>query len=541
METDGRAVHTTTLRDYLHILRRRKWVVLQVTVLLPVVAVALSLQQQKLYEASAEVLLSSQNLAAQLTGTQSGSANVPPDRIGQTQAEIARVPEIARRVLERVKSSDMTVVRFLDASSVSAVTNSDFLRFSVTDHDPVLARRFVNAYADEYTAYRRQLDTASISRALADVNTTLAQLASHGEQKSALYANLVVHQQTLRSIEVLQTANASVLERAGAVVQTQPKTTRNGIVGLFLGLVFGISLAFLREALDTHVRSAEEIGQRFGGVPLLARLPAPSKRMREDSRLVMLKDSTGLQAEAVRNFRTNVDFVTLGRNIRAIMVVSAVEGEGKSTAVANLAVAAALAGRHVVLVDMDLRRPYIDKFFDLSGPGITQVALGQVTLEEALVPIAMSDGVPSGESRGGDVGTNAGMRGIPKPAKGMLEVLPSGLIPPDPGEFATTKEVTDILAELRERADLVLIDTPPVLRVGDAMALATRVDGIIAVTRMKIVRRHMLTEFARRLMTAPAPLLGVVITDADREEGYGEAYGKGYYEKLHHRSETAPD
>ena len=109
---DGHTAHAATLRDYLHILRRRKWIVLQAVVLVPLAAVLFSLHQQKLYQASAQVLLSSQNLAAQLTGTQSAAGYQPPDRVAQTQADVARVPTLAQRVLARVPGTALTAPQF---------------------------------------------------------------------------------------------------------------------------------------------------------------------------------------------------------------------------------------------------------------------------------------------------------------------------------------------------------------------------------------------------------------------------------------------
>ena len=132
-------------------------------------AVLFSLNQQKLYQATAQVFLSSQNLAAQLTGTQSTGINLQPDRIAQTQADVARVPQLAQRVLRSVPGAGLTPEQLLLDSSVSTTANADILTFSVTNHDPALARQLVNAYAAAYTVYRRQLDTAPIARALANV------------------------------------------------------------------------------------------------------------------------------------------------------------------------------------------------------------------------------------------------------------------------------------------------------------------------------------------------------------------------------------
>jgi len=522
--TAGHAGHAATLRDYLHVLRRRKWIILQAAVLVPAAAIGFSLHQQKLYRASAQVLLSSQNLATELTGTQQTGVSVQPDRVAQTQADVARVPAIAARVLRRVPGTGLTVQRFLSRSGVSTATNADILTFEVMNRDASLARRLVDEYAASYTVYRRSLDTAAIHTALQSVDARIGQLVDAGGRGGALYASLVERQQTLATMQALQTSNAAVVQQAQKVVQVQPKTSRNAILGIFLGIVLGIGLAFLREALDTRVRNAEEIGERLGGLSLLARVPVPSKKLRAKNRLVMLDSPTGVQAEAFRMLRTNLDFATLGRNARTIMVTSAVEQEGKSTTIANLAVALARTGQRVVLVDLDLRRPFLHKFFDLDSPGITQVALGHISLEEALVPVAIADARQRWKANGNGNGNGNGHGAV----KGILEVLPSGPTPPDPGEFVGTAVLSEILEELRMRADFVLIDAPPVLHVGDAMALSTKVDGILVVTRMQVVRRHMLNELARQLANAPTPVLGFVVTAADEEESYGYGYGYGY-------------
>jgi polysaccharide biosynthesis transport protein len=522
--TTGHSSHAATLRDYLHVVQRRKWIIAQAVVLVPLAAVLFSLHQTKLYQAKAQVLLSSQNLAAQLTNTQSTGINLQPDRIAQTQAGVARVPTIAARVIGIANRPQLGVQGFLDNSSVSTSPNADLLTFSVTNHDPSLARRLVDLYAREYTIYRRQIDTAAIGTALRTLNARIHSLVKAGGRHSALYAQLVDRQQTLATMDALQTANATVVQQADNATQVQPKPTRNGILGLLLGIVLGIGLAFLWEALDTRVRNAQEIGERLGGLSLLARIPAPDKKLRSTNHLVMVDEPTGVHAEAFRMLRTNLDFATLGRDVRTVMVTSAVQQEGKSTTLANLAVALARSGKRVVLVDLDLRRPFVDKFFRITGPGLTQVALGQASLDAALAPVAILEG--RGGSNGNGNGNGNGHQGE---LKGVLEVLASGPLPPDPGEFVATTALSEILEELRERADIVLVDAPPTLNVGDAMTLSTKVDGILVVTRMKTVRRQMLNELSRVLAGSPTPVLGYVVTGADDEEGYGYGYGYGAY------------
>jgi polysaccharide biosynthesis transport protein len=520
---DEHTTHAIGLRHYLHVVRRRKWIILLAVLVTSLAALAISLQQQSLYRAEAQVLLSSQDLAADLTGREQAVA--PTERVAQTQAEVARVLELARRTLARVPGTDLSPQEFLGDSSVSTDVTTDLLIFSVTNPDPALAQRLVNAYAQAYTTYRRQLDTSSIRNALAGVGRRLARLANADQTNSALYRTLSGRQQTLQTMQALQTANASVVETALDASKTQPKTSRNVILGFVLGLVLGVGLAFIYEALDTRVRSADEIADHLGGIPLLAQVPAPNRKMRAENQLVMLADPRGPQAETFRMLRTNLELMVLDRDVGAVMVTSAVEQEGKSTTTANLGVALARAGRRVALVDLDLRQPFLHRFFDLRGPGVTQVALGRATLDDALTRIAITD---VGTSRGPERANGGQQNDAVRKVKGVLEVLPSGPLPPDPGEFVGTRAVAEILADLRQRVDLVLVDTPPMLHVGDAMTLSSRIDGIIVVTRMKIVRRRMLNELGRRLAAARAATLGYVVTDAGGADGYGYGYGYGY-------------
>jgi polysaccharide biosynthesis transport protein len=526
LRTEGAHQHGSTLRDYLRVVRRRRWIILLAVILVPLAAVLFSVRQESMYQASAEVLLSQQNLAAALTGTTSATPNQLPDRVAQTQADLARVPEVASRTLAAV-GLRRSPGAFLGHSSVAAKSNADLLEFTVTDHSPEQAATLASAYAKQYVRYRQELDTASLQRARAEVGVRIRQLEGAGTTHIPLYGSLVEKDQQLATMEALQTSNASVVRTADGATQVQPRPLRNGILGLALGLVLGLGLAFLWEALDTRVRSADEIAERLG-LPLLARLPAPPRQLRKDERLVMLAEPRGVQAEAFRMLRTNLEFVRLGRDVRTIMISSAVEEEGKSTTVANLAVALARAGQRVALVDLDLRRPFLDHFFDLRyRPGLTQVALGQTKLEDALIPIAITDTTDRPRAEAANGNGNVTVRPTASLATGGLRVLVSGPLPPNAGEFVGSEALAYILGQLRERFDTILIDAPPMLQVGDPLALSAHVDALFLVTRMNVVRRPMLGEVRRLLDTAPSLKLGFVLTGAETEDSYG--YSGGYY------------
>ncbi len=526
MNSGPKAAHATTLRDYLNVVRRRKWIILQGLVLVPAAAVLFSLQQEPLYQSTAEVLIGRQNLAASLTGTIDPTVYQQADRIIQTQANLARVPEVARRVLQHAGlAGTETPNEFLARSSVSAKQNADMLDFRVTDPSPSLAALLATLYANEFTIYRREIDTASLERARSEVEDRMAQLEKERKTSSALYTALVEKEQQLSTMEALQTSNAFVVKSAEDAEQVQPRPVRNGVLGFALGLVLGLGLAFLWEALDTRIRSADELEHQLG-LPLLARIPEPPRRLRRGNRLAMLANPRGVHAETFRMLKMNLEFMKLGREVKTIMVTSAVEQEGKSTTVANLAVALARAGESVCLVDLDLRRPYLDQFFDLRDrPGLTQVVLGQVELQAALTPIVVPGSGKAAEPKRNANGNGNGANGV---TGGVLYVLTAGAIPPNAGELVVTEMVASLIAELREQFTTVLIDAPPVLQVGDAMALSSKVDGVFVVTRMNVVRRPMVREFRRALDASPALKLGFAVTGAENEESYG--YG-GYYER----------
>jgi len=382
------------------------------------------------------------------------------------------------------------------------------LRFNVSDPSPQLAVVLATAYAHQYTLYRRDLDTTAYKAAQKELREQMAKLGASGvDPESSLYSNLLEQHQNLSTLVALQVSNASVLREAEGAYQTSPRTKMNGALGLFLGIVIGLGLAFLREALDRRVRADQNLDTVID-LPLLGRLAAPPKQA-EARQLAMISRPTTPEAESFRLLRANLELANLDLHARTIMVTSASQQEGKTTTIANLAVALASSGRRVALVDLDLRDPALGRIFGLQmRAGVTQVVLGDVQLADALtrIPLASEQIGPSGRA---------------PYTIGTLDVLPAGSIPPNPAEVAASAAVADILRELAESVDIVLVDVPPLLVVSDAVTLGARVDAVVVVIRLNVTDRGTLHQLTRVLSSVPSAKLGYVLTGAEMPEGYG--------------------
>ena len=513
-----------TLADYLAILQRRRWVAIVPLLLVPIVAFVYSSGQDATYAASSEVLLSRQDLGSSLSGVTNADIFTDADRFATTQAALARVPEVARRAIAQAKVDGVTPGALLASSSVAPRGNADLLSFTVRSGDPEVATDLATAYAEGYTAYRLELDTAALANARKDLERSLDELRSEGSTNTPLYRSLVQKVQELRTMELLQT-RAEVVKTAGEASQVAPTPRRNAILGAALGLLLGLAAVFLWEALDRRVRDEEEI-HRTLGMPLLARIPAP-----RGDRLAMLDDPSAADAEAVRRLRTSIEFANLDVKAKVLMVTSCVGEEGKTTTISNLAIALARAGHRVSLVDLDLRKPMIGRFFGLElRPGLADAAIERIELERALVPVNLGAAEPIRLARSTRrLPTTDDESGDRKAhGEGQLYVLPAGFLPASPGELVGTEAVAGILARLREQMDFVLVDAPPMLTVSDAATLSTRVDGIAVVVRLGLVNRPMLRDLARELEASPAPKLGFILTGAGAAEQYAVgAYTRG--------------
>lgn len=216
--------------------------------------------------------------------------------------------------------------------------------------------------------------------------------------------------------------------------------------------------------------------------------------------LITISNPRSPIAEAYRALRTNLEFSNLDKSLRALLVTSAGAEEGKSTTLANLAVTIAQSGKRVILVDADLRRPTQHQIFELKN----NVGLTDMARDDALLaaPPLQDSGVPN------------------------LQILTSGQLPPNPAEILGSKRMSDILAALLERADLILFDAPPVLAVTDAVVLSAKMDGVLLVVSAGKTKRENAKKARAQLEKINARILGAVVNNVKAEKGASYYYAE---------------
>jgi succinoglycan biosynthesis transport protein ExoP len=539
VSSSGTDPSATTLREYASVVWRRRAVVIACLIGVPIVAVGVSSLQSAQYTASADVLIRMENLAATLSGIPDTTAGGDPARLLETQARLARTPDVAAAAL-KATGGGVSATDFLDSSSVSPNPNADILTFTVTAASPEAAIRLVNSYAAAYARYRTSLDVGPVKQALGTVNTRLAALRVAGETKLPLYETLLEKQQELVSIRALRSQSAVLIDPATTAPKTQPRLKFAGLAGALAGLLVGIALALTREAIENRPRSSTELQEQLG-LRVLGRLPFTKKG---GTGLAVIERPDSVDAEAYRLLRANFDYAAAGFDGRVFAVTSLVEGEGKSTIASNLAIALARVGRKVILVDCDPLRPVLSARFQISRPsvGVFDVAIGRASLEAALCWVSVDNPTTLGNAGGalplhadqktpGRQGTVDLKRHLARQPKagpvGTLRVLPALPASAEASDHMVSTQLGGLLARLHDEADIVIVDSAP-LTTSVGMGVGRLVDGLIVVSNMSILRRPMIRRLATLLKELDAAKLGLVLTGDDDDPSAEYGYGYGY-------------
>ena len=506
------------LRDYLRLLRRRRWTILGTVAVIVGAAAAASFVRTPIYRAQAQLLVQTQDRSS-IFDPVTGQRN-DPERAVESEILVLESEPVRALVRQRVGSGpEITASSIGVADGIEVVALSD---------DPRRAAEVATAYATSYIEFRRTQASEALISAGEEIRAKIGQFQSELDgldgqiddadrqgqtgavQQLAARRDSLIRQEALFSqrLDELE-VDASVKGREALLLSpasipsspVSPQPVRDLPLALLVGLLAGGGIAFLREHLDDTIKTKEDVDAALGSVPVLAMVPSvPGWRNRSSPVLVSRTDPSSPAAESYRSLRTSIQFLGFDRPLRLLQVTSPSSSEGKTTTLANLAVALAGAGNEVVVVCCDLRRPRLHQFFGLDNSvGLTSALLGEVELGAALQSV---------------------------PGVERLKLLASGRLPPNPSEILSSRRAADLLTSLQAHGDVVLLDCPPVLPVTDAAVLSGVAEGTLLVGTAGVTRKRELTRAVEMLRQVDAPLVGMALNGVAEHADY--RYGYGY-------------
>ncbi len=478
------------LEYVLRVIRRRKLVILLALISVPLAAFIYSSQQQKEYRATATLLFESPE-----------NVTIEASRVAATNEALAGLPAIAVRTAESLGERDAApeILSSVSAGSVNEMAN--LTEISATTTSPQRSTQIANAYSRAYIDFRREADQSQAVQAIQLIERRLKQLSPG--------AAAGIQGQTLRErLNQLEVQRISEIGRTELVQPasppsspSSPRTKRNVLLGIIAGLLLGFGLAALLERIDRGASTVEELESLFD-LPLLGRIPK-SKAFAQSSLSEMLQAP---EAEAFWTLRNNLLYFRVDRDIKAIEIASAEPNDGKSTVARGLAGAMAAMGDEVVLVEADLRKD--SAFHGGRGPlldGLSTVLTG-APLDRVLLEVPVSS-----------QGANA-------TRARALWVLPSGPVPPNPGGLLESEAMKELMATLSQRFELIVIDTPALGTMSDALTLIPLVSEVVAVGGVGKTAPEDARDFINQLALRGKLPLGLIATFTPVEQGHYAYY-----------------
>jgi succinoglycan biosynthesis transport protein ExoP len=449
------------LRDYFRILRKR-WAAIAAAALLGIsVAAGFTLATTPVYEASTLVYVQVQSSGS--VGELAQGSTFIQSQV-KSFAEVVSTPRVldsAIKSLELDESSETLATSVIASAPLDTVN----IEITVTRQSPDEAATIANAV------------TASFREVVSDITE------SSGTTPVSQVSVSVLREATVPQAPI------------------SPVTSVNLLLGLLVGLAIGVGLSVLLEAIDTRIRGERDVAA-ITKAPIIGGISFDSNAVQKP--LIVQDDPRSVRAEAFRTLRTNLQFLEVEAGGKSFVITSSIPSEGKTTTAANLAIALADSGAHVVLVDGDLRRPKVASYMGLEGAvGLTDVLISRAELADVLQPWGRSN----------------------------LVVLPAGTVPPNPSELLGSRAMAALLRELESEFDLVLIDLPPLLPVTDAALVSKLTSGTLVVVAVGRTHKGEFSGAISALENVGAAVSGVILTmlptKGPDSYGYGR-YGYGY-------------
>jgi non-specific protein-tyrosine kinase len=540
-----------SILDYTQTLWRWLWVLLLVAILAGAVAYYITDQQPRVYQSSSRAIV---NVVSRSDYYDSYTATYTSQRLAETYAQTMITESLMQSVAEKLAYPVTGTVK------ATSVENSPIFTVTVTDSDPKKAADTANAVVaafaekvvrDQSSRFQElksslEVEIVALDEKLSEIYLQLSLLemkdleyqealdrneerekaglepievnrdpqdyvkkaelelikSQYQSNRASLFANL----QSIRLTEVQSATTISQLNQAVPVEDPiQPQPLKSAGLAALGGFMLAAGVVFMIAYLEDEIRDPSEITHRWG-VPVIGVI---TNFTADENPLITLSKPRMPVSEAFRSLRTNLQFSGIDAPLRTLLITSPSPSDGKSSIAANLATVIAQSDKDVVVVDGDMRRPTIHKVFKLSN----RLGLSDYFLR---APDKMS-GV------------------VKKTPVNNLSIITSGSLPPNPSELLSSTKMRDVIALLAKHFDMVILDSPPLLAVTDALVLTKNVDGVILVVDPKKTKRSAIKQAIEQLQRVNARLLGVVLNNIkikrssyyyNREYYYSKHYGK---------------
>lgn len=464
-------------------------------------ALLFSFRQTPVYESRASVLVE----APPANGGVQTAPNMATEKLVASSLAVAK--SVADRLHLREQPSEL-----LRSLSVDVPVETEILDFTYADRSPGEAQQRAQGFAEAYLEFRKtklvqgtsasrgalESQIRALHKSLDSVNQRAAAASSPREQSvlqsqaSSLSSQIFILQERLAELALRQDISPGrVVEDAALPARpARPNYQLNGFLGVLVGLMLGIGAVTLREYLGDRIQGSKDLESQVGAHVLGAIPAVPMRRRPGNARLVTMQRPNSLAAEAFQHLRANFVVAATSHNAKTILVTSAREQEGKTFTTANLGVVLAKSGNSVILLSADLRKPELEQLFGVSSETGFADALEDATGSRRIMPAAMWS------------------------VHANLSVMPVGTPPDNPTELLSSNHMAAFIKELRDLADFVLIDAPPLLPVADAATVAPACDAVLIVADAHSATRAHVLEAREQLERMRAPVLGAVLVNA---------------------------
>jgi polysaccharide biosynthesis transport protein len=493
VSVDDRTSPDSEGNRFMAALRQRWWLVALTCLAAAAIAYGLTARNPAVYTATALLKFSDTDIEDQIAGNSFTSRNT--DEAGATNVVLVSRRPVAAEASRRLGGA-LNPDELLKRLSITHEDLTSIVKISADDDNPERAAKIANVYAKTYA----DIDRADLQRRLKQARAVVArQLALlPPSQRSGPQGQALAERQTeLALLSDTQAGRVDIVQAATPPEEPSSSSPlRNALLAGLLGLVLGLALVALREQGDRRVRTETDL-ERAYGVPILASLPR-SRALRAGHQF--LGDLPAADAEVFRLLQAQLRYSNELGEVGSVVVTSATNSEGKTTSAWGLAAAAAATGSRVLLIEADMRRPTIAERYGLEGEeGLIDVLEGQLELREAVQEVEVASGRD-------------------------LHVVVAGPSSVNPADLAQSARVRELMRAATEAYELVVIDTPPLSVVSDAIPFAKLADGVIVVSQNARVTPKQIARLRDQLRSLDTRLIGIVANGFDAERDTRYAY-----------------